>query len=163
MNFSPVFVFRTPFYEPRYQEFYNVTHLKEFLTEFNFMAPHAVSNLSTGLPEFQLGTKLEFILDGYYCESDIRWGPRFIAARSIRIDNASGRVYADVPMDSHSRNGGRIVNREYREILLHRGITDAVINMHNLRQLLPVCEENRSELNKFLSIVMREKYQIKRR
>ena len=62
MNFSPVFVFRTPFYEPRYQEFYNITHLKEFLTEFNFMAPHAVSNLSTGLPEFQLGTKLEFIL-----------------------------------------------------------------------------------------------------
>lgn len=163
MNLKPVFVFRTPFYEPRYQEFYNIAHLKEFLTEFNFMAPHTVSNLSVGLPEFQLGAKLEFVMDGYYCGSDIRWGPRFIVARSVRIDNASGRAYADVPMDSHCMRMDGIVNREYREILLHRGITDAVINLHNLRQLFPVCKENRSELNKFLSTIAREKYQIKRR
>ena len=104
MNFSPVFVFRTPFYEPRYQEFYNIAHLKEFLTEFNFMAPHAVSNLSTGLPEFQLGTKLEFTIDGYFCES--------IVARAVT--NNQGRIFADIPTDAPGGDDdSMLVTREY--------------------------------------------------
>ena len=159
----PLFVFRTPFYSPQYQEFYNAAQLKEFLMDFDFMQPHKISRLPTGLPEFQLGTKLVFEIDGYFGESDVRWGPRFIAGRNVNIDSRTGRVYADVPLDSHVGPQNGIIRREYCKIPFRRNMADAVIDLSNLRQLWPVCENSCSEFIKFLTYVSRERYKIHKR
>ncbi len=97
MYVRPLIVFKTPFYEPRYKQFRNPSELQKFLTVFDFMRPHMCSRLQTGMPEFQLGTKLEFTIDGYFCESDVKWGPRFIVARAVT--NNQGRIFADIPTD----------------------------------------------------------------
>lgn len=161
MYVRPLIVFKTPFYEPQYKQFRNPSELQKFLTGFDFMRPHMPSRLQTGMHEFQLGTKLEFTIDGYFCESDIKWGPRFIAARGISIDN--NRVYADVAMDCLDTVNNSIVTREYRPIQIHHGRVDAIVDMHNMQQLWPACEESRSEFVKFLTCVARQKYQIKQR
>lgn len=162
MYVRPLIVFKTPFYEPRYKQFRNPSELQKFLTVFDFMRPHMCSRLQTGMPEFQLGTKLEFTIDGYFCESDVKWGPRFIVARAVT--NNQGRIFADIPTDAPGGGGdSMLVTREYKLVQIHRDMADAVIDIHNMRQLWPVCEESRSEFVKFLTYLNRQKYQIKRR
>lgn len=70
----PLIVFKTPFYEPTYCEFRNPPELQKFLADFNFMRSHELTDWSVGRPEFQLGTRLEFDIDDYLCESNIKWG-----------------------------------------------------------------------------------------
>lgn len=159
MNVRPLFIFRTPFYEPRYQEFYSTARLREFLTEFNFLAPHIPSVAPSGLAEFQLGARMEFFIDGYACSSDVRWGPRFVVGRRVKFDGK--RMFIETPLDTSVCDN--LVLRQYCEIPFHRGMADAVINLDGLRQLWPVCENSRSELIKFLTRTAREQYTIKRR
>lgn len=160
MYVRPLIVFKTPFYQPAYSEFRNPSELQKFLAGFDFMRPHTCSRLQTGLPEFQLGTKLEFTLDGYFCESNIQWGPRFIVGRAAYTDGH--RIIAEIPMDVADTDG-KMVKREYKTVQLHRGMADAIINLQNMRQLWPCTEESRSEFVKFLTYLNRQKYQIKRR
>lgn len=104
MYVRPLIVFKTPFYEPRYKQFRNPSELQKFLTVFDFMRPHMCSRLQTGMPEFQLGTKLEFTIDGYFCES--------IVARAVT--NNQGRIFADIPTDAPGGDDdSMLVTREY--------------------------------------------------
>ena len=162
MYVRPLIVFQTPFYEPTHRLFKSPAELQKFLAGFDFMRPHMVSRLQTGMPEFQLGTKLEFTLDGYFCESDIKWGPKFLVGRNVRHDG--NRVVADFPMDSHhAAPDSMMITREYRTMPVHRDMADAVIDLRNMRQLWPMCEESRSEYVKFLTAVNRQRFQIKAR
>ena len=159
MDITPKIVFRTPFYEPNFQDFYTRAQLKEFLSEFDFMAPHRPSCLPTGTAEFQLGSQIEFDIDGYSLSSDIQWGPRFIVARHVKYDGK--RILIESPVDSDMRRG--MVSREYRYIPFHRGMADAVIELRKLRQLWPICENSRSEFIRFLTHVSRQRYKIRAR
>ncbi len=165
MQIIPQIVFKTPFYEPTYRQFRNPSELQKFLAVFDFMRPHKFSHMQTGLPEFQLGTKLEFTIDGYFCESNVKWGPRFIVAQSVYLNGKS--IFARLPMDVPTDPGkGAVVMRELDMVRLHPGMMDAILDMNdirNFRQLWPICEESRSEFIKFLTMLNRQKYQIRRR
>ncbi len=155
----PLIVFKTPFYEPTYCEFRNPPELQKFLADFNFMRSHELTDWSVGRPEFQLGTRLEFDIDDYLCESNIKWGPRFIVGRNVRVDGK--KILAEIPVDAASNNG-LIVKREYATVALNRGMMDAVIDLHTMRQLWPLCESHHSELSKFFARVAHERYKIMR-
>lgn len=162
MYIYPKIVFKTPFYTPQYNEFRNPSELARFLTGFDFMRPHEVSNMSIGRPEFQLGTKLEFVLDGYFCESDVKWGPRFLVAR--RVYDCGGRMFAEVPSDKPtSELDATTVFREYRPMQIFRGMVDAIVDIRDMHQLWPKCEASRSEYVKFLTKLSRQKYRIRTR
>ena len=163
MYIRPHIVFQTPFYDPQYRQFRNPSELQKFLAGFDFMRPHMVSRLQTGLPEFQLGTKLEFTLDGYFCESDIKWGPNLLVGRNVRT--AGNKILVDVPMDAppNASADSMMVSHAYQTIQIYRDMADAVVDLRTMRQLWPLCEESRSEYVKFLTAVNRQRFEIKAR
>lgn len=165
MIVRPNIVFQTPFYEPHICDFKNVAELKRFFQFcFNFMRPHEKTTLQTGLPEFRLGTRYSFSFDGYYYESDIKWGPRFIVAKNI-IHDSDGRIFANIPVDAptNSSESDELVYREFRSVQITPRMANATIDINTHRQLWPICEENRSEFARFLTFLGRQKIDIKSR
>lgn len=167
MRIKQVLVFKTSFYSPLYREFSDSQQLKQFLSGFDFMKPHPVSNLRTGLPEFELTTRVVIQQNGEPYTSVPQHATRFIAARKIRVDKSKPgqvRIFAEIPMDVPSNNDSNVVNREYREVLLPKKSYDAIIDLQHLRQLWPMCKEkSRGELQKFLTSAMHTKNAIKGR
>lgn len=162
-SLHPMFVFNTPwrssFYDS-YHECHNAKDLKKYLSRYDFSAPSVIHGYSGVLPEFRLGTKYDFTINGYDFKSGVKWGPRFLFARDIRLDGK--RIFINVPMDaSVSDADGVDVPRVWQWMPFHHGMADAVIDLYNLRQLWPKCEESRSELNKFLSRMSRERLSVR--
>ncbi len=161
MYVRPIFVFKTHFYEPSYCEFKSFISLKNFLKNFDFMHPHEVSRLSTGLPVFQLGVKYECFLEGYVFRSDVKWISAFLCGRYCRKDQ-NGKMFVSVPFDKVINNtNSEIVYREYKEIPFHKNMADAVINIDKMRQVWPK-NYTTSEMKKFLASVEKIKRKIRR-
>ena len=143
------YVFKTPFYQPKYKEFYNFDELKKFLQSFNFMQPHFSSNIPTGLPEFQLGCCFGLKINGDFCKSEIKWGPKFIVGRNVRKDE-NGKVFITVPMDVKGNQAQQdLVFREYKEIRFNKNMADAIIDLDSLRQIWPKRKKTKTELVRF--------------
>lgn len=160
MHVRKLFVFKTPFYSPKYKEFYSIEELREFLKGFDFMKPHTVSNFSTGLPEFQVGVKVLFGIDGEIVQSEVYWGPRFIVGRGVSVEDK--KIYALVPMDKASISKNGLVEREYKFVKLPNGTVDAVIDLRNMYQLWPKCHKRtKTEFDKFISFILRKQYRIR--
>lgn len=80
------------------------------------------------------------------------------------VTNNQGRIFADIPTDAPGGDGdSMLVTREYKLVQIHCDMADAVIDIHNMRQLWPICENSRSEFIKFLTYVSRERYKIHKR
>lgn len=162
MYVRKMYVFKTPFYEPKYKEFYSVNELTKFLQNFDFMQPHEVRNFSAGLPEFQIGAKISFSVNGNFCESDVLWGPKFLAGRCVHI--VDKKVFAFLPMDKISDDKTNFIGREYKPIQIRPGLTNAVIDLATMRQLWPNCHKKvDTELTKFFLYIAKKKYYIKPR
>lgn len=153
--FKTLYVFKTPFYEPKYKEFHNILELKNFLQTFDFMKPHAATGLQTGLPEFQLGVCIKVASNEYSTFSNIKWGPRFIVARSVKKDE-KGHLVAEIPMDA-ACSTNYLIHREYKDMPIRNGMADAFIDLKNLKQVWPKCETPRSELQKFFTQSLKHK------
>ncbi len=149
MQANSVYVFKTPFYTPHYKEFYSLHDLKNFLQKFNFMRSHQNTNISTGLPEFRLGYRVGVVINGFYYKSDVKWGPRFMVAKSIR-ETEKGEIFALVPMDKIPNPGANKIWREYAEIRFNKSRVDAIIELGSLTQIWPKKRNYAAELPKFL-------------
>ena len=159
MYVRPIIVFKTSFYEPSYCEFRNISSLQNFLKNFDFMRPHKISRLSTGLPIFRLGVKYECFIEGYVFRSDVKWLSAFLCGRYCKKDK-NGKMVVSVPFDKIiEKDNGSTVYREYKEIPFHKDMVDAVINVDKLRQVWPK-NVTMSEMVKFLKSVEKNKNKI---
>lgn len=160
MHVRKVFVFKTPFYSPQYEEFYSAEELTKFLKNFDFMAPHKQNRYSTGLPEFQLGSKVLFGINGEFVESKVQWGPRFIVG--LHIWHEDKQIKALVPMDKKSVNWAGLVEREYKEVKIPIGRADVIIDLRSMYQLWPKCyRRTKTELDKFIGSVLKKRYHVR--
>ena len=154
MQANSVYVFKTPFYTPHYKEFYSLYDLKDFLQRFNFMRSHKNTNIPTGLPEFRLGYRVGVVINGFYYKSDVKWGPRFIVAKSIR-EEKNGDIFALVPMDIVHGDEDSNIRREYGEIKFNKSTADAIIDLSTLKQIWPKRHKYANELERFLRQVIK--------
>lgn len=135
----------------RINVFNNVGGLSKFLHQYDFTTV-SDKQLPYCAPMFRLGTFLRFCVDGYECESDIKWGPRFIVGQRVRMDNK--RIF----ITSQYNTSMLGVN----EMPFHIGMVDAVVMPESMRQLWPHCGEySRSELARFMTRVAHERYEVK--
>lgn len=162
MYVRPIIVFKTPFYEPNYCEFYDCCSLQDFLKKFNFMRSHNRSRFSTGLPLFHLGVKYELVLGDVLYQSDVKWISAFLCGTNLRKDT-NGKMMVSVPMDKElGRKNDKTVYREYREIPFYADMADAVINLDKFRQVWPKCSFEKSEWVKFLKSVRKIESKIRK-
>lgn len=163
VRIKTLFIFKTSFYNPQYKEFYSSDELKNFLHSFDFMQSHAISNVPTGLPEFQLGCCFGVHVNGDFCKSNIKWGPRFIVGSEVREDE-KGRIFVKVPMDKKETSDvSSVVYREYQEIRFNKNMADAIIDLVSMQQIWPKRKHSKTELVKFLLYAIKESYKLKYR
>lgn len=164
MRLKAKIIFKTPFYTPQQQEFYNPVDLTDYMRQLDafFMRPHKSTHLQVGLPEFQLGFCSEASCDGVSMDSDVKWGPRFLVACDVREDGK--RLVVTVPADCIAQdNQNGVIKRQWREVAVAQHTVDAVFDCHNMRQLWPRRERAKTELVRFLTKFARFKSNVKDR
>lgn len=129
-----LFTYRTPFYDPIYSEFWNRVELYNFLSNLNFMKSHFPTNMTVGMPEFQLGIRTAYNIDGNLYKSDIEWGPRFLVAHNVSMASHNELISAEIPMDAY-KNSEPLVQRTLRCVPLAVGEYDAVLDMHKMNKI----------------------------
>lgn len=159
----PTIVFDTPWHSDQMENYYeskNAKDLKKFLSRYDFTEQSRIYSYGFTMPEFRLGTKYYIDYDGYKFNSTIKWGPRFLVGRQIRMEGK--RLFVNIPVDTVlSDADGVDVPRKWQWVNIHNKMYDAVIDLSKMRHLWPYCEESRSELNKFLTRISRERLCIR--
>lgn len=155
---EPVLLLKYPIDSNSFYEFGNSAALKAFLRDFDFSR---LDVSGTGkIPSFQLGTKMEFKIDGY-THSAVRWGPRFVITHNANLVVSRGIMEITVPQIRPMRHPDFFV-KTYARMKVPLKVTDAVLDSRNFGQLWPICYGGRTEMQKFFARIAREKYQIAR-
>lgn len=167
MEVKTVFLFKTLLGYNVENEFLNPQDLKKHIKSFDFTKRYSLKgnpvasnfNISDFPPVFKVGYYFTLNMKGYDFKTDKFWTPDLWVAKSVNVEplNGSDMIYYRMQIPYISKN-----NYKEHSFALRKDLGNlCFVDKDNLKQLYPVAQEGKTEIDKIIEQALKSANEMK--